>query len=131
MTKDLTLNLGVAWDVTTPITEVANRMANYVPATAKLLVAGQNGVNNAAGINTNWTAFEPRIGLAWKVLGSDKTAVRAGFAIYNDSACSQGAQGLWQNPPFFAESIFFAPAGAPFAPSYAAPVLGETPTPLA
>ncbi len=128
ITRDLTLNLGLAWDVTTPITEVANRMANYVPATAKLLVAGQNGVNNAAGINTNWTAFEPRIGLAWKVLGSDKTAVRAGFAIYHDSAWSQGAQGLWQNPPFFAESNFFAPAGCAFATSYCATVLGATPT---
>src|SRR5260370_40939571 len=115
MTKDLTLNLGVAWDVTTPITEVANRMANYVPATAKLLVAGQNGVNNAAGINTNWTAFEPRIGLAWKMLGSEKTAGRPGLAIYPDSAWSHRAQALWDNPPFFAEFTFFAHAGSPFA----------------
>jgi hypothetical protein len=128
ITKDLTLNLGLAWDVTTPITEVDNRMANFIPTTGKLLIAGQNGVNNAAGINTNWTAFEPRIGLAWKVLGSDKTAVRAGYAIYHDSAWSMGAQGLWQNPPFFAESNVFAPAGCAFSTSFCATVLGAAPT---
>ena len=28
----LTLNLGVAWDMTTPITEIHNRMADYIPS---------------------------------------------------------------------------------------------------
>jgi Carboxypeptidase regulatory-like domain len=140
ITRDLTLNLGLAWDLTSPITEVDNRMADYIPQTGgpgQLLIAGQNGVSNSAGINRNWTAFEPRIGLAWKVLGSDKTAVRAGYAIFHDSAWSMGAQGLWQNPPFFAESdgLGFAQqggvpgfSGCPFATSYCATVLGSSPS---
>jgi len=53
------------------------------------------------------TAFEPRIGLAWKPFGSQKTAVRAGYAIFHDSSWNQGAQGLWENPPFFAETDNF------------------------
>jgi hypothetical protein len=126
ITKDLTLNLGLAWDMTTPITEQHGRMANYDPVANKLLVAGQDGVNSAAGIQMNWKDFEPRIGFAWKLLGSDKTVVRAGYGIFHDSAWSQGAQGLWQNPPFFAESDFFGPAGCAFASSYCAGV-GETP----
>jgi hypothetical protein len=140
ITKDLTLNLGLAWDLTSPITEVGNRMANYIPQNGgpgQLLIAGQNGVGDSAGVNRNWTAFEPRIGLAWKVLGSDKTAVRAGYAIFHDSAWSMGAQGLWQNPPFFAESdgLGFAQqagvpgfSGCPFATSYCATVLGSSPS---
>src|SRR5216683_1854370 len=140
ITKDLTLNLGLAWDLTSPITEVDNRMADYIPQTGgpgQLLIAGQNGVSDSAGVNRNWTAFEPRIGLAWKVLGSDKTAVRAGYAIFHDSAWSMGAQGLWQNPPFFAESdgLGFAEqagvpgfSGCPFATSYCATVLGSSPS---
>ena len=140
ITRDLTLNLGLAWDLTSPITEVHNRMADYIPQTGgpgQLLIAGQNGVSNSAGVNRNWTAFEPRIGLAWKVLGSDKTAVRAGYAIFHDSAWSMGAQGLWQNPPFFAESdgLGFAQqagvpgfSGCPFATSYCATVLGSSPS---
>jgi hypothetical protein len=128
ITKDLTLNLGIAWDLTTPITEAAGRMADYLPDTNQLLIAGQGGVSSSAGIKMNKTAFEPRIGLAYKLFGSDKTAVRAGYAIYHDSAWSMGAQGLWQNPPFFAESDGFNPAGCAFATSYCATVLGQTPS---
>ena len=120
ITKDLTLNLGLAWDITNPITEVDGRLANFDPTTGQLFIAGQNGVNTSAGVKKNWTAFEPRIGVAWKVFGSDKTVLRAGYAIYHDSAWSMGAQGLWQNPPFFAEADGFAPAGCAFATSYCA-----------
>jgi hypothetical protein len=124
ITKDLTLNIGLAWDLSTPITESAGRQADFIPPavatgsfakTGELLVSNQNGIGNAAGIHMQWTALEPRIGVAYKVLGSDKTVVRAGFSIYHDSVWSQGAQGLWQNPPFFAEGDIFAFGGCPAA----------------
>lgn len=105
----LVLNLGFAWDMTTPMTEEAGRLANYIPATNQLLVANKNGVNASAGVKMDWTAVEPRVGLTWKVLGSEKTVLRLGFGLFNDSAWSQGANGLWQNPPFLAESDNFAP----------------------
>ena len=140
ITKDLTLNLGLAWDLTSPITEAAGRMADFVPAVGgagQLLIANQGGVGASAGVNRNWTAFEPRIGLAWKVFGSDKTVLRGGYAIYHDSAWSQGAQGLWQNPPFFAEGDNFGlaensgitfgpttPVGCPTATSFCASLTG-------
>jgi hypothetical protein len=130
VTPSLTLNLGLAWDMTTPITEAHGRLANYVPATGKLLIANQNGVSGSAGVTMDWTALEPRIGAAWKVLGSDKTVLRAGYAFFHDSAWSQGAQGLWQNPPFLGESDAFPSAGCAFATSYCATVLGQTPTGL-
>ncbi len=123
----LTLNLGVAYDLTTPITEAHGRMANFVPATQQLLIANQNGVSSSAGVNMDWTGVEPRIGAAWKVLGSDKTVIRAGFAYFHDSGWNQGAQGLWQNPPFLGESDAFPSAGCPFATSYCATQLEESP----
>ena len=112
--------------MTTPITEADGRMADYLPDTNQLLIANQGGVSSSAGIKMNKTAFEPRIGLAWKVLGSDKTAIRAGYAVYHDSAWSMGAQGLWQNPPFFAESDGFGAAGCAFETSYCSAVLGQS-----
>jgi hypothetical protein len=134
ITKDLTLNLGLAWDLTTPITETAGRLADYIPpaiatganaVTGQLLVANQGGVNSSAGINMYWADLEPRIGAAYKVLGSDKTVIRGGFAMYHDSAWSQGAQGLWQNPPFFAEGDIFQFGGCPVAtPSGGTPACG-------
>ena len=134
ITKDITLNLGLAWDLSTPITEAAGRMADFLPpsiatganaATGQLLVANQGGIGGSAGIYMNWQALEPRIGAAWKVLGSDKTVVRGGFSIYHDSAWSQGAQGLWQNPPFFAEGDIFQFGGCPVStPSGNTPACG-------
>ena len=117
----LTLNLGLAWGITTPETEVHNRLADYIPSTGALLIAGKNGVSHSAGINMYWGAYEPRVGLSWKVLGSDKTVLRLGFGIYHDSAWSQGAQGLWQNPPNLGESDQFAGVSCPFTTSYCAP----------
>ena len=130
VTPSLTLNLGLAWDMTTPITEAHGRLANYVPATGQLLIANQNGVSGSAGVNMDWTALEPRVGGSWKVFGSDKTVLRAGYALFHDSAWSQGAQGLWQNPPFLGESDAFASAGCAFATSYCATVLGQAPSGL-
>ncbi|AEU35308.1 TonB-dependent receptor [Granulicella mallensis] len=129
VTPSLTLNLSLAWDMTTPITEEHGRMADYIPSTGQLLVANQNGVGASAGINMDWTALEPRIGAAWKVLGSEKTVLRAGYSLYHDSAWSQGAQGLWQNPPFLGESDRFTGAGCAFATSYCASPAGGSQTP--
>ena len=130
VTSSLTLNLGLAWDMTTPTTEAHGRLANYIPATGALLVANQDGVSASAGVQMDWTAIEPRVGAAWKVLGSEKTVLRAGYALYHDSAWSQGAQGLWQNPPFLGESDAFPTTfstGCAFSTSYCATVLGGTP----
>ncbi len=132
--KNLTLNLGFAWALVTPITEAHNRQANFNYATigvcspqpdCNYLVPGVNS-NGRVGIKTDKTAFEPRIGLAWKPMGSQTTAVRAGYAIFHDSSWNQGAQGLWENPPFFTESAvgsFFFPDLCPFS----APQSGGTP----
>ena len=109
VTSSLTLNVSLAWDLTTPITEAHGKMADYIPSATggSLLIANQGGVGGSAGIQMDKTALEPRIGGAWKVMGSDKTVLRAGWSLYHDSAWSQGAQGLWQNPPFLGESDNF------------------------
>jgi hypothetical protein len=127
VTPSLTLNLGLAWDLTTPITEVHDRMADYVPSLTggTLLIAGKNGVSRSAGINMYKGAYEPRLGLTWKVLGSDKTVMRLGFGIYHDSSWNQGAQGLWQNPPNLGESDTFN-TGCVSASSYCHATLGQS-----
>ena len=110
ITSSLTLNLGVAWNLTSPISEVLDRQSNFDPATGAFVIAGLDA-NRYANIKWDKKALEPRIGLAWKPFGKDSTAVRAGYAIYHDSSWSQGAQGLWQNPPYYAESDRFGFGG--------------------
>jgi hypothetical protein len=112
VTNKLTVNIGLAWALATPQTEVENRQANFDVDTLKWYIpSGSPGLSgctncvatdNRIGIQFQKTAFEPRIGLAWTPLGP-KTAIRAGYAIFHDSAWNQGGQGLWQNPPFYAE----------------------------
>ena len=119
LSPDLTLSLGLAWALVTPITEAQNRQANFDFVTGKFYVAGSASFgacticvhsDGRVGIQMDKTALEPRIGLAWKPFGSQKTAVRLGFAIFHDSSWNQGGQGLWENPPYFAESDnFFGP----------------------
>ncbi len=117
VSDNLTVNLGVAWSLSTPITEADGRQSNFNYATGQYLIAGSApGISGCAncvrtggnvGIQFDKTAFEPRIGFAWKPLGLQSTVVRGGYAIYHDSAWSQGAQGLWQNPPYYAEADNF------------------------
>jgi len=128
VTKDLTLNLGLAYNLTTPTYEARNRWTNFNPVTGLFQVADKGGFDRYAGVHYDKTAFEPRVGLAWKLFGSEKTVIRAGYAIYHDSAYSQGAQGLWQNPPFYDESdnfvgpvsldAGFAPPATPTMPNF-------------
>ena len=123
VTNNLTLNLGLAWAIVTPITEAQGRQANFDAATGRLLVAGHASIagcticvhtDGRVGIELDKTAVEPRIGFAWKPRGSQTTVLRGGYAIYHDSAWNQGGQGLWENPPYLAETDNFA--GFPFCP---------------
>jgi hypothetical protein len=127
VSKNLTLNLGLAWALVTPISEAHDRQADFNPANGQFLISGQ-GAGPDAGIQFDKTALEPRVGVAWKPFGSSKTAVRGGYAIFHDSSWNQGSQGLWQNPPYYAESDQFAfSGGCTFATSACATLYGQTP----
>jgi hypothetical protein len=113
VTKNLIVNLGVAWALATPTTEVQNRQAEfdiqtlkwYVPKGSPTLASCTICIptDGRAGIQFDKKAIEPRIGLSWKAMGSDKTVIRVGYGILHDSSWNQGGQGLWQNPPYYAE----------------------------
>jgi hypothetical protein len=115
VSSNLTVNLGLAWALVTPISEAGGRQANFNFQTGQYLVTGPLSgcagcVRSGAdiGIQFDKTAFEPRIGFAWKPLGSQTTAIRGGYAIFHDSSWNQGAQGTWQNPPYYAETDNFS-----------------------
>jgi hypothetical protein len=65
----LTLNLGLRWQLFTPIYEIGNRETNVQELTGAIELAGVNGVSRAMYNEYNGIAnFLPRIGLAWNPL---------------------------------------------------------------
>jgi hypothetical protein len=76
---NLTLNLGLRYDLYTPYTEIQNRISTWDPVTATLWIAGQNGVSNTAGIKTDYHGLAPRIGFAYTV--APGFVIRGGFGI--------------------------------------------------
>jgi hypothetical protein len=80
VTPNLTLNLGVRWELHTPWIEVKDRQSNFGLFSGDVELAGQNGNSRALynqynGI-TNW---QPRIGMAWNV--KKNTVVRAAYTL--------------------------------------------------
>jgi hypothetical protein len=79
LTPKLTLNVGLRWQLFTPIYEVGNRETNVQEVTGKIELAGMNGVSDAMYNQYNGIAnFLPRIGLAWSPLKN--TVFRAAFS---------------------------------------------------
>ena len=108
VTSTLTLNFGLRYDYTTPISEAHNRQSNFDFATGQLIVAGVNGAS--PGLTTmDKDDFAPRAGLAWSpAFRKGKTVIRAGygrFFSYQEIRTGDPLQ-LGYNLPFFFEPSF-------------------------
>jgi len=76
----LTLNLGLRWQLFTPIYEVHDRMTNFGEYSGQIMLAGVNGNSRALYNQYNGIAnFLPRIGLAWTPW-NQSTVIRAAFS---------------------------------------------------
>ncbi len=82
VTSNLTLNLGLRWEYTQPVYEVANRQVNVNIYTGAVSQAGVNGASRAL-FNPYYKQFEPKLGFAWspEFFGKKKFVVRGGYGI--------------------------------------------------
>jgi len=93
-TRNLTLNLGLRYDLFTAPTERHNRISNFDLATRNIIVAGPDNRDLA---NTDKNNFGPRIGFAYS-MGKDKQLVlRGGYGIVY-SVDASGIPSLNTNP---------------------------------
>jgi Carboxypeptidase regulatory-like domain/TonB dependent receptor len=127
VTPNLTVNLGLRYELFTTIKERNNELGTFDLSTGALIVP--KGVTaqltpqlaaiipvQATGtpglISPDTNNFAPRIGLAYKV--SPKFVVRAGYGIFygGDEAGPYSNPSMGFNPPFFVSKNFNQPCGA-------------------
>lgn len=77
--KDLTLNVGLRYEVSTVPTETQGEMAVLTSPTA-----AQPRIGSPYFQNPTVRDFSPRVGLAWDPFGNGKTSVRAAFGLYDN-----------------------------------------------
>ncbi len=110
--RNLTLNLGLRYDYTTPLYEAHNQQSNFDFATGQLVVAGQNGASPGL-VTTDKNDFAPRLGLAWNPFKN--TVIRSGygrFFSYQEIRTGDPLQ-LAYNLPFFYQPTFISDGVTP------------------
>jgi len=114
--SNLTLNLGMRYEYTSPLSESSNRIVNLDVAPNFTAVApvqpGQTGpytgIFPQTLVDPDRNNFAPRVGVAWKL--GKSTVVRSGYSIqYNNSQYAQMVQQLAFQPPFSFTQTNIAP----------------------
>ena len=127
VTKKLTLNLALRWDLITMYNDVNNHQSNLNMNTGLLDVATAG--NRGPNVNTNYRNFAPRIGFAYSP-DNGRTAIRGAWGITNFPDHYGAAGGtLERNWPWFEEYVLGQQtantpwAAAQFAAESAQPVM--------
>ena len=146
ISSKLTLNLGLRWQYQGPFTNGFGdgNLANFDPSTGKIvvlkgtpnslfaglpIVSGQSmGLDSSNYMFRHWRQFEPRIGFAYRPLGTSRFVVRGSYGIFHNVIPGYvGTTGLPNNPPFQTIQTFAALPGNTPSLTFANPFPG-TPT---
>ncbi len=137
VTRSLTFNLGVRYDILTPLVSANDRMTSFDPATGAILLAGNPSTRRDIGslINPSSPAynaslaqlaknitivnlgtrntytfskhdFAPRVGLAYRLFGSNRVVLRTGYGIFYNELLGQYGQTGWNSFPYFISQTF-------------------------
>jgi hypothetical protein len=89
VTRRLTLNLGVRYDLLGPLTEKNNRISNYVPQVNKLICATEEKPPCVVDrsfpdslIETDYNNFAPRFGFAFRPNKGNQMVIRGGAGMF-------------------------------------------------
>ena len=126
VTRNLTLNLGLRWDLISAPQDALHHMANVVPG---LMALGENpfvypksvnefnipglvGTTSETGRSNSYSSnWGPRFGFAYDVLGRHTTSLRAGYGIYYERESLALAEQLASQAPFTPNVTAFGAPG--------------------
>jgi Carboxypeptidase regulatory-like domain/TonB dependent receptor len=114
--QNLTLNLGLRWELNTPRATQDDNAVNYALFGGQIMTpsVNNNGLGNALYNQYNGiTNFQPRIGIAWQPRFLKNTVVRAAYGVSSFMESNGVNNLLTQNPPFeTSHNVTFAPTTA-------------------
>jgi hypothetical protein len=79
VSSKLTLNLGLRWELATPIWERDNNWTNFDPVTNSLLKASSGSLYNRSLVHPDDKDLGPRLGMAYSI--TPKTVMRGGYGV--------------------------------------------------
>jgi hypothetical protein len=98
---NLTLNLGLRYEVVTPRAEAHNQATNYSLSSGAVEISGMDGNSKALYNQYNGpTNYQPRVGFSWQPEMLKATVVRGAYGISNFTESTGTGNLLIQNPPF-------------------------------
>jgi hypothetical protein len=121
---NLTLNLGLRFEMVTVPTEVENKISNLVTFTSPTPKLGSPYFNNPTLRN-----FEPRVGVAWDPSGHGKTSVRAAFGIFDVLPLIYEFSGAIGTSAPFTEKVAAAGTPGSFPTGIVTTIFGSGPPP--
>jgi Carboxypeptidase regulatory-like domain/TonB dependent receptor len=95
--SNLHVNIGLRYEHVSPVTE-QNGLVAVLPT-----LASSTPRTGGAYYNTNTLNFAPRLGVSWDPTGSGRTAIRAGFGIYDVLPFPYLMENRTNSAPFFLE----------------------------
>jgi hypothetical protein len=92
----LTINCGLRWEYSAPLTELYGRLVNLDIASGFTAIAPVIAANPSGSLtgrrypdsllSPDKNALQPRIGLSWRPFAASSTVVRAGYGVYYDTS---------------------------------------------
>jgi Carboxypeptidase regulatory-like domain len=120
VTRRLTLNLGVRYELDTYPVEDKDRQSNFDVPSGALLRPGEQGLPRSLQ-QTDFNNWAPRVGFAYDLSGHGNTVIRGGYGIFYFLDRGGVGNQLSNNPDFNGAESFTAQAGSRFTLSGSAP----------